>query len=122
MSKTPGVLGEDAREVRWDDGGETNRRQHPRDARLVRAEQHAAVWRAGPSHSVEHEARGLLNVIMLASHCLRRGTTTDEERRAWRDEIAGAVEQLERLHRQGTAGEFLAGSGSSTLRDLREHC
>ena len=49
----------------------------------------------------EHEARGLLNLVGLLSHCLRNAVGTDDERRQWRREVEEAAERLECFRRAG---------------------
>ena len=51
----------------------------------------------------EHEARGLLNLVGLLSHCLRNAIATDDERRQWRREVEEAAERLESLRRAGVS-------------------
>jgi hypothetical protein len=46
---------------------------------------------------VEHEARGLLNVIVLLSYSLRAGAVTAAERRQWWAEIGAAAGRLAQL-------------------------
>ena len=51
----------------------------------------------------EHEARGLLNLVGLLSHCLRNAVATQDERRQWRREVEEAAERLESLRRAGVS-------------------
>ena len=61
----------------------------------------AAAWTA----ALEHEARGLLNLIAIASRCLER-CAEEGEREGWRREIDVARGQLEGLHRAGLPVDF----------------
>jgi hypothetical protein len=56
--------------------------------------------------ALEHEARGLLNLIVIASRCLE-GSADAGEREAWHREIHAAREQLEGLCGAGLSRTFL---------------
>ena len=62
----------------------------------------AGAWTA----ALEHEARGLLNLIAIALRCLDR-SAEGGEREVWRREIQAAREQLEGLCRAGLPRDFL---------------
>jgi hypothetical protein len=61
----------------------------------------AAAWTA----ALEHEARGLLNLIVIASRCLET-SADDGEREAWRQEIHAAREHLDGLYQAGLPLDF----------------
>ena len=61
----------------------------------------AAAWTA----ALEHEARGLLNLIAIASRCVDRAAD-ESEQELWRREIDRARERLEGLYRAGLSRDF----------------
>ena len=72
-----------------------------------------AVRRGGKD--VEHEARGLLNLVALVSRCLADGAATPDERRQWLGELEKANERLEVLYRSGLSREFLSASPAKAV-------
>lgn len=120
MAMIPMLRSEQPQDDRWapeegEDGGELRDSSHHGEKGApgwwkAECESHA---RPSPHHpsghgDMENEARGLLNVIVLVSHCLRIVVGTEDERRQWRAEIAAAAEQLERLRSAGTGQGVLA--------------
>lgn len=70
----------------------------------------AAEWAA----ALEHEGRGLLNLIAIASRCVERAAD-EGEREDWRREINRTRGRLERLYGAGLSRAFLkeASAGST---------
>jgi hypothetical protein len=64
----------------------------------------STAWNA----ALEHEARGLLNLITIASRC-REATADEGDRETWCREIRAARDQLEGLCRAGLRRNFLEG-------------
>jgi hypothetical protein len=62
--------------------------------------------------SSQHQARELLNVIAMLTHCLRLPNLTDAERLRWPLHLADASRRLEALY---------AGGLSRTFRDEHAH-
>lgn len=64
---------------------------------------------------IEHEARGLLNLVTLLSRCLQGGDGggSADERQAWRTEVAEANERLEGLYAAGLSRTFLTAPPST---------
>ena len=62
----------------------------------------AAAWAA----ALEHEARGLLNLVAIASRCEQR-SADEGEREQWRREISKARGRLEGLYLAGLPRDFL---------------
>ena len=63
---------------------------------------------AGCARSAEHEARGLLNAIVLLTRCVATVPATEQERAEWGREICWSNEQLERLYAAGLDRNFRA--------------
>jgi hypothetical protein len=57
--------------------------------------------------TLEHKARGLLNLIALVKRCAECEGTTAEERREGQRQIDDANEQLEALYRAGLSRTFM---------------
>ena len=75
--------------------------------------------------ALEHQARGLLNLIALVSRCLDDGT--EAERAAWRAQVAEASERLEMLYRAGLRRTFMSeraapSGGTGTTGALAVRC
>src|SRR5688500_2894485 len=67
------------------------------------------------SDDLEHQARGLLNLVAMVSRCLQDETATPDERRQWLDEVGHANERLEALYRSGLSREFLTRSPAKAV-------
>lgn len=67
------------------------------------------------SDDLEHQARGLLNLVAMVSRCLQDETATPGERRQWLDEVGHANERLEALYRSGLSREFLTRAPAKTV-------
>ena len=61
----------------------------------------AATWAA----ALEHEARGVLNLVVIASRCAER-SADEGEREQWRGEVDRAWGRLERLYEAGLPRDF----------------
>jgi hypothetical protein len=57
--------------------------------------------------SLEHKARGLLNLIAMVTRCAEGDGATAEDRRDWRRQIERANEQLETLYGAGLSRSFM---------------
>ena len=75
----------------------------------------AAARTALRAAALEHEARGLINLIVIASRCMEHSAEGDD-REGWRWEIHAAAERLEALYRAGLPRNFLSGR-CATPRD-----
>ena len=62
----------------------------------------AAEW----ASALEHEGRGLLNLIVIASRCVERAAD-EGEREDWRREIDRTRGRLERLYEAGLPRDFM---------------
>ena len=58
-------------------------------------------WQRPEPDGVEHEVRGLLNLVQLVSYCLRNCPATGGQRAQWRREVAWATRRLRRIHVAG---------------------
>ena len=58
-------------------------------------------WQRPEPDAAEHEVRGLLNLVQLASYCLRNCPATGRQRGQWRREVERATDRLRRLHAAG---------------------
>lgn len=58
-----------------------------------------------PALSVEHEARGLLNVIVLLTRCMELEATVTE-RAGWARDIEAAKQRLEQMYAAGLDRHF----------------
>ena len=75
----------------------------------------------GPSpkrvDALEHEARGLLNLIGLLSKCLAAGWGSQSERLEWRVQVADAERRLDEICQAGVPRNFeTAAPGASGRR------
>ena len=66
--------------------------------------------------AIEHQARGLLNLIALASRCAATAGAGDDQRRAWRLEIDDANQRLEALYRAGLSRNFMTDKPGAAAR------
>jgi hypothetical protein len=57
--------------------------------------------------AAEHEARGLLNVLALATRCVESGACGAGGPQEWVRDKADALERLERLYDEGLPRDFL---------------
>ena len=57
--------------------------------------------------AAEHEARGLLNVVVLVERCIESDASKGAGPHQWRRERADALERLERLYARGLPRDFL---------------
>ena len=57
---------------------------------------------------LEHQARGLLNLVALLSRCVEGGMGSPAERSQWADEVKDAKERLEALYESGLPRTFLS--------------
>lgn len=65
-----------------------------------------ATARSMGQEPTEHEARGLLNLVALLSHCLLKTGATDDEKFQWRREVNEAKHRLQQLQELGLRRAF----------------